>query len=83
MDIITSLTVLIALTIGLTEVIKKALGLNKRFLPLTALVIGFSLNLIGSITEITSLTILTGIVVGLSASGLFDNLKYPLQGLRE
>ena len=63
---------LVIITIGVTEVIKLGFKLPKRLVPLTALVIGFLLTLIGSLTSITSLTILTGIAVGLSSVGLFD-----------
>jgi len=64
---------LVLITSGVTEVIKRA-GLPKRFLPLVALAVGFLINLIGSFT-LTPLSVLTGLAVGLSASGLFDLTK--------
>ncbi len=81
MDIVISFAVLVALTTGVVEALKKGIGIDSKFLPLTALVVGIVLTFLGGITNITSLTVLTGIAVGLSAVGLFDNLKYPLQGL--
>ena len=72
MDPLTSGIVLVALTIGVTEVIKRATGLRKEIVPLIALVVGLVLTFIGNVTLITSFTIIGGVGVGLSASGLFD-----------
>ncbi len=70
-----SFVVLVAITIGVSEVIKRAFRLDARFIPLVALVVGFILTLVGSLTDITTLTILTGLAVGLSSCGLFDQKK--------
>lgn len=75
MNELLSFVVLVALTIGITEVIKLATKISKNTVPLIALIVGFCLTLIGHCTDITSLTILAGIAVGLSASGLFDQKK--------
>ena len=75
MDTVTSFVVLAALTTGLVEVVKRATGLENRYLPLTALILGIGLTLIGNIANLTSLAVLTGIAVGLSSSGLFDQSK--------
>ena len=75
MDTITSFVVLVALTTGLVEVVKRATGLENRYLPLTALILGIGLTLIGNIANLTPLAVLTGIAVGLSSSGLFDQSK--------
>jgi len=66
---------LVLLTTGVVEEEKRALKLDTRFIPLAALVIGFVLCLIGNLTNITSITILTGIAVGLSSVGLFAQSK--------
>jgi len=71
---LTSFAVLVALTTGLTEVFKRV-GLPKRIIPLFALAVGFALSLIGNLTNITPLTILSGIAIGLSSMGLFDITK--------
>jgi hypothetical protein len=63
---------LVALTVGLTEVVKRGFKLNTRFVPLVSLATGVILTLAGSLSDITSLTVITGIAIGLSASGLFD-----------
>ena len=67
-----SFGVLVLLTIGVTEVIKRALKVPKTIIPAIALVVGLALTILGSITTITSLTFLAGIAVGLSAVGLFS-----------
>uniref|UniRef100_A0A6M3XYV2 Holin n=1 Tax=viral metagenome TaxID=1070528 RepID=A0A6M3XYV2_9ZZZZ len=75
MDGLTSFIVLVALTTGITEVCKRALSLESKFMPLVALISGLGLTFIGNVTDLTSLTILTGVAVGLSAAGLFDQTK--------
>ena len=75
MNTITSFVVLAALTTGLVEVVKRTTGLKNRYLPLTALILGIGLTLIGNIANLTSLAVLTGIAVGLSSSGFFDQSK--------
>ena len=74
LDGITSFAVLTALTSGCVQVVKKV-GVTGRWLPLVALFIGVLLTFLGGIGEITSLSILTGIAVGLSSVGLFENVK--------
>jgi len=75
MEIVISFTLLVALTTGVVEAIKKIVGVDSRFLPLIALIAGIALTFLGGITNLTSLTILTGLAVGLSAAGLFDHTK--------
>lgn len=72
MEELTSFAALVALTIGLTEVLKR-IGIPKKFLPLVSLTIGFGLNFVGSSFALTPLSILAGIAIGLSASGLYDH----------
>ena len=74
LDGLTSFAVLTALTTGVVEAIKRV-GAPKRYLPLLAIFVGILLTFLGGITEITSLSILTGIAVGLSSCGLFDQSK--------
>jgi len=73
-----SFSVLVVITIGLTEVCKKAFKMPKRFIPLTALILGLVINLIAG--GITGLGLLTGIGIGLSAVGLFDVSKITIIG---
>ena len=71
----TDFAVLTALTSGVVEVIKRIKILDDRWLPLVSLVVGFCLSGVSAFFSFTSLTILEGIAVGLSAAGLFDQTK--------
>jgi len=66
-----TIPVLIAFNIGLNEVIKR-LGLETRFIPLTAVLIGCLLAFLSNLTASYELTILQGLLIGLSSAGLFD-----------
>ncbi len=72
MDGITSFAILVALNVGLVEVLKRAVKLEKRYTPLVAVICGMVLTFLGSVAKITSLDVLTGIATGLSSCGLFD-----------
>lgn len=64
---------LIAITIALTELFKH-LGLNNKYLPLVSLAIGLVAGVFyldGPLKE----QVLYGVLIGLSASGLFDQTK--------
>ena len=73
-----SFAILVALTSGVVEVLKK-IGAPKRFLPLTSLLVGLILTVVGNLTTLTPFTVITGVAVGLSASGSFDLVKYTLK----
>jgi len=75
MEAITSFGVLVVITTAVVEVLKRATGLNKKFIPLTSLIVGLILNFIAVGFYFNSITILTGIAIGLSAAGLFDQTK--------
>ena len=75
---IISFSVLVALTSGVVEVLKKV-GAPKRFLPLTSLLVGLILTVVGNLTTLTPFTVITGVAVGLSASGFFDIAKYTFK----
>ena len=73
-----SFSFLVALTSGVVQVFKK-IGAPKRFLPLTSLLVGLILTIAGNLTTLTPFTVITGIAIGLSASGFFDIAKYTLK----
>lgn len=60
---------LVVLTTGLTEVLKRAIKMPTRFVPLTALVLGL---ILGVVAEFSLLGLVTGVAIGLSSCGLFD-----------
>ncbi len=67
-------TILIGVVIGITEVIKRATKLNKRFIPLVSLLIAL-IYVIGLSGMPIKEAIFMGVVVGLSASGLYSSGK--------
>lgn len=66
---------LVALTIGLVQVIKKFI--DEKYIPLSSVLIGVILTFLAT-QELTTATAITGIVIGLSSCGFYDNLKAPL-----
>jgi len=73
MEMTIGITVLIAFTIGVTEVIKR-LGLPSKFSPLVSLFVGISFAIL-ALTDTMTNKILTGVMCGLSASGLFSGVN--------
>lgn len=70
---IVSMTVIIAVIIALGQLLKNT-GVSAKYIPLVSLALGIVAGLVffdGSIAN----QILTGIVAGLSASGLYDHTK--------
>jgi len=68
------LDLIVAVIISLTELVKRVLPLHKKFLPIISLIFGVIAAVVyveGKLQE----RILTGIVLGLTASGLFDQTK--------
>ena len=68
--------VLVALTVGIVECIKR-IGLNKKYLPLFALICGIGFMFLG-MKGFTIDAVLPGIAIGLSAVGLFSGAKATL-----
>ena len=68
------LTLLIPLTIGIVEVVKRATKMGSRYIPLVAVVVGLVLAFLLNV-EVLSSTLLPGAVAGLSAVGLWDIAK--------
>ena len=78
--------ILVALTIGLTEAIKRGFGVKARFIPLVALGIGMILTFLVNLglTEFGgglsfAGVIVLGIATGLESVGLFSGVKNLLQ----
>ncbi len=66
------LQILTALTIGLTEVIKRTNTVDIKFIPLTSVAVGVVLSLTGGLTPEN---LIIGITVGLIGAGIYDNVK--------
>jgi hypothetical protein len=66
---------LIAITVALVEAIKRAFKMSSRFAPLLSITLGVSIAFLFAEGFKTSEIIYTGIVVGLTASGLYSGTK--------
>jgi len=69
------ISIAIALTVSLTEVIKRIFNLNSVYAPVISILIGLGILYLGSDTYVVKDLVLTGIIVGLSASGLYSGVK--------
>jgi hypothetical protein len=78
MEELFSFSALVALTVGLTEVIKR-IGTPDKLIPLVAVAVGLILVVIANFTALTTLSVLTGIAVGLSAVGLYSGVKNTIK----
>ena len=68
------IALLIAVVVALTELGKRTFKVPARYLPLLSLVVGILAGILyldGGLKDV----ILQGIIIGLSASGLFDQSK--------
>ena len=85
MDITISSAVIVAIIVGLTEVIKKATGMKKKFIPLLSVALGLALAVAYSFTaELTvPYIIFYGLIMGLSACGLFSGSKSIIEGFKK
>jgi len=72
-------TILVALTVGLVEVVK-GLGIAKKYIPLVAIVIGVTFAIVGNISGELIVNITTGLGIGLASCGLFDFTKKTVLG---
>jgi len=72
-------TILVALTVGLVEVVKK-LGVAGKYIPLVAIVIGITFAIIGDVSGELVVNITTGLGIGLASCGLFDFTKKTVLG---
>ena len=69
--------ILAPLTTGIIEVAKQTLNINNRYLPILSLLVGIFVAVaiaLGTGQDVVQF-VLVGIVGGLSASGLYDQVK--------
>ena len=78
MEISNSFLVLIPIVVGVVEAIKRGVGMSTRFAPLMSLVLGVAG--VWTLSAFTSVNIIQGLIVGLSACGLWACSKKTIQG---
>lgn len=77
---IIDLSILLAITIGLTEVAKR-FDIDKRWLPVIAIFFGIGSNLIGQVIgETFTQAVLGGIMIGLMSVGIWETSKHSILG---
>jgi hypothetical protein len=74
-----SITLAIAVTVGLTEVVKRTRLFNARYIPAIALLIGIAMSALIN-HSITPDVVFSGIIVGLSSCGLYAGSKKTIKG---
>ena len=68
-----SLAVMIGIVVGLSQIVK-TIGLQTKYIPLLNLTLGIVLGVLFLEGDIKT-NVFQGIIIGLSASGLFDHTK--------
>lgn len=68
-----SLAVMIGIVVGLSQIVK-TIGLQTKYVPLLNLTLGIVLGVLFLEGNIKT-NVFQGIIIGLSASGLFDHTK--------
>ena len=76
MEISNAFVVFVPIVIGLVEVLKRTVGINTRLAPLAALLFGAGLAL--GYGGLSFEALLQGVVVGLTAAGLYSSAKTTL-----
>lgn len=69
--------ILAPITTGIIEVVKQTLNINNQYLPILSLLVGIAIAVLialGTGQDVAQF-VLVGIVGGLSASGLYDQVK--------
>lgn len=74
--------VVVSVIIGLVQLVKQLGWLHEKYMPLLSVVLGIIAGVIYFEGEIT-VRIMFGIILGLSASGLFDQTKIATKGRDE
>jgi len=76
MEITISYAVLLALTMGAVEAVKR-IGLNSKFLPIFAIIFGWALCAIARMpfTEL----VVGGLMIGLGSVGLYSGVKNTIK----
>ena len=76
MSIDITLVLLAIVIMGLTEIIKEVIGKDyKEFIPLIAILLGVLFVFSFQYLEVITTNILTGVVLGIVATGGFENIE--------
>ncbi|KMN68853.1 holin [Bacillus cereus] len=67
------ITAMIGVVVGISQIVKTT-GLQTKYIPVFNLTLGITLGVL-FLSQDTKMNIFQGIIIGLSASGLFDHTK--------
>lgn len=70
---------LIPVTVGIVAAIRMATAVSDRYAPIISIAVGIGASFIFPASSI-GLTVLAGIVIGLSASGLYSGTRATVRG---
>lgn len=70
---------LIPVTVGIVEAVKRTNVLQDKFAALVSIAVGVGISFVFPAATV-GLTLLAGVVIGLSASGLYAGTKSTIQG---
>lgn len=74
-ELTTIFIALVPMVIGIVEVIKRTFAMSSRYAPLMSLLVGIASVYIYNDFVISSANILQGVVLGLTAAGLYSGTK--------
>jgi len=76
--VLLNIAILSAIVIGLTEAIKRALVLPKRFIPLVAIALSIFLGGTAVFTGVSEINVWGALIAGLMSCGLWSGTKNVL-----
>ena len=76
------LSVTVGIVVGLSEVVKRATPIPGKYIPVVNLVLGIALCVFTASGDLRTAAV-EGIIVGLTASGLYSSGKNVMQGLEK
>ena len=71
----------LAVIMGISEAVKRTTGVNAKFIPLLNLAFGLLFFIIWGELDFKA-DVLNGIILGLTASGLFSGAKNVVEGIK-
>lgn len=74
MEIPTTFLVLVPVVVGVVEAIKQGFSMSSRYAPLMSILLGVA-GVCGVAMSFSGTLVLEGVVVGLSAAGLYSGAK--------
>lgn len=73
------ISIAIAVVAGVVEAIKQGFAINSRYAPVISIVLGLGTSFLFAEGLILGEVIVTGVIIGLSASGLYSGGKTVLK----